>query len=96
MIKKLDNGKVVLQIQKCLRCRNLAELFKAPIEDQSPENLLYRLYQKDKIKLKFLEFIVLCPSCGDKTEGSTFHKMSEEELEIWNNTDINDLLVTVI
>lgn len=96
MLEKLDNGKVALQIEKCLRCRNLVELFKAPIEDQIPESLLYKLYLKEHFKLRFKEFVVLCPSCGDKTEGSTFYKMDENELALWNDTDINDLLVTVI
>ena len=72
-------------------------MFQVPVEEDSYDSLIYKIMQdKDRsLKVKFADFKVMCPQCQDKEEGSTFLRLTEDELEELNNTPVSKILVTV-
>ena len=95
-IEKLHD-KVVINLSRCLRCKNLIEEFRIPMEGESAENILYNILQdrEKNFQLKFQEVQVQCPQCHNAVENVTYFKASPEELELLNNTPLANILLTV-
>ena len=98
-IEKLTNhaDKVAINLQRCLRCRNLIEMFEVPLEGESAENLIYQILQdrQRQFKLKFQALNVLCPQCKKAQENVTYLSATEDDLNLLNNTALANIWVTV-
>lgn len=96
-IEKLANEKTAINLQRCLRCKNLIEMFEVPLEGESAENVLYQILQdrERNFKLKFQALNVLCPQCRKAQENVTYLSATEEQLELLNNTPLANTWITV-
>ncbi len=92
-----DNNKIAINLQRCLRCKNLIEMFEVPLEGESAENVLYQILQdrERKFKLKFQALSVLCPQCKKAQENVTYLSATEDDLNLLNNTPLADIWITV-
>lgn len=82
----------------CGRCRvQIMEMFRMPMaEEMSFEDLLLKIHQDKKkdLKVKFEDFMVMCPSCKDKDDGITSERMNKDDLELLNNTPLAKVWLT--
>lgn len=91
-----DDNKLLIPLKKCGRCRNVIEMFKTPIEGlTSYENAIYEILHNKDLVIKFEDFLVSCPSCGEQHKDITYIHLGSEDLELLNKTKLTDIWLTV-
>lgn len=94
------DGRILINLKMCGKCReNIMELFRIPMAEEEGmtfENLLVKIHEDDNskkkdLKVKFEDFMVMCPSCKDKEEDITFEKIKKEDLDLLNNTPLSKI-----
>ena len=94
-----EYSRVLINLKMCVKCReNIMELFRIPMAEEGMtfEDLLIKIHEDDNskkkdLKVKFEDFMVMCPSCKDKEEDITFEKIKKEDLDLLNNTPLSKI-----
>ena len=97
-LKEDNNDKLILNLKICGRCRGdqIMELFRIPMaEEMSFKDLLIKIHndKRKDLKVKFEDFMVMCPVCKDKDDGITSERMNKDDLELLNNTPLSKIWI---
>lgn len=97
MILKQLNNEVILPLKKCGKCKdNVIEMFKTPVQNMtSYENLIYEILHNKDLVVKFEDFLISCPSCGETHKDITHIQLDQEDIELLNKTPLSNIWLTV-